>query len=305
MENKSIKSYIFSTIFALIILLLALDYVPENKQRSPNYSFKQYERPLIIAHGGSKLLFPENTLLAFDSSLALGADMLEMDVRLSRDSQLVCIHDESLDRTSNGKGEVARYSLLVLKQLNFAKKFKDLDGNNPYADTIIKIPSLEQVFVRYPLVKLLIEIKDDGESGLKASRELAYLLKKYKRTDDVIISSFHQATLDYFQKITANKYICSAASNEAREFVIKEKLFLSKFQFPQTKILAIPTNESFLSLDKASLINKAQQKGYGIFFWTINSENEMELLIEKKVDGIITDRPDLLIRILQKKGLYP
>jgi glycerophosphoryl diester phosphodiesterase len=60
-----------------------------------------------------------------------------------------------------------------------------------------------------------------------------------------------------------------------------------------------------LSLDKASLINKAQQKGYGIFFWTINSENEMELLIEKKVDGIITDRPDLLIKVLQKKGLYP
>lgn len=305
MVKKSTSIKISTSILILIILLLILDFVPEMKLKDSTFNYNQYQRPLIIAHGGSKLLYPENTLLAFDSSLALGAEVLEMDVRLTRDSQLVCIHDETLDRTSNGKGEVVRYSLLVLKQLNFAKKFQNLEGINPYRDTVIKVPSLEQVFVRYPYVKLIIELKDNGENGRKAARHLAYLLKKYKREKDVIISSFHQSTLDYLQTITHNQYLCSAAMDEVKNFVIKEKLFLSKFHIPQTHSLALPLQSSGFDLAKPSFIHKAFQKGYSVFFWTINDKNEMCDLIEKKVDGIITDRPDLLIQVLQEKGLYP
>ncbi len=301
--KSNIRKKIFSTIGIIVILLIVLDYTPNYKKRENKFNYNSNERPLVIAHRGARLLFPENTITAFDSSIALGVDLLEMDVRITKDSQLVCLHDESLDRTSNGKGKLTRFSLLVIKQLNFAKNFKNFKGENPYADKIIKIPSLEQVLGRYPNTAMMIELKDKGENGKKAARNLAYLLHKYKKNNDVVISAFDEATIAYFRKITNNKYFRTANQNEIKNFVISQKLFLSKFFRPKTQILAIPTHAQNITLNSDNFISKAHQKGYNIHYWTINDVREMEKLISSKVDGIITDRPDLLIKLLKEKGL--
>lgn len=292
---------ILGVLIAFSLLIIIIDYLPEKKIRDKAFSHENFHRPWIIAHGGAKLLFPENTFIAFDSSIAMGVDMLEMDVRLTRDSQLVCLHNETIDETSNGKGKAIRYSLLVLKQLNFGKKFKDLNGNYPYRNKRVRIPSLEQVLVKYPQMPLTIELKDTGENGRKAARFLKYLLNKYHRNDDVIIASFDQATLDYFRSITENKVRTSAARKEVESFVYKSKLFLSKFHQPIAEYLQLPLSASGVDLSSESIISKAHKKGYNIHYWTINDTSEMRKLINLKVDGIITDRPDLLIRILKKE----
>jgi len=292
---------ILGVLVVLSLLLIIIDFLPENNTRDGAFNHNNFHRPWIIAHGGAKLLFPENTFIAFDSSVAMGVDMLEMDVRLTRDSQLVCLHNETIDETSNGKGKAIRYSLLVLKQLNFGKKFKDLNGNYPYQNKRVRIPSLEQVLIKYPQMPLTIEIKDKGENGRKAARFLKYLLNKYKRYDDVIIAAFDQATLDYFRSITGNKVRTSAARKEVESFVYKSKLFLSKFHQPRAQYLQLPVSASGVNLSSESIISKAHKKGYNIHYWTVNDTTEMIRLINLKVDGIITDRPDLLIKLLKKQ----
>jgi len=288
-------------LIAFSLLIIIIDYLPEKNTRDQAFSYKNFHHPWIIAHGGAKLLFPENTFIAFDSSVAMGVDMLEMDVRLTRDSQLVCLHNETIDETSNGKGKAIRYSLLVLKQLNFGKKFKDLNGKYPYKNKHVRIPSLEQVLVKYPQMPLTIELKDKGKNGRKAARYLKYLLNKYKRSDDVIVASFDQATLDYFRSIIGNKVRTSAARKEVESFVYKSKFFLSKFHQPKAQYLQLPVSASGIDLSSASIISKAHKKGYNIHYWTVNDTTEMRRLINLKVDGIITDRPDLLIKIVKKE----
>jgi glycerophosphoryl diester phosphodiesterase len=306
--NKK-KSKIFTSknlisVFAVLILFfIILNYIPEYSKSEVSFNFKMNQRPLVIAHGGAKLLYPENTMLAFDSAMALGVDLLEMDVRITRDSQLVCLHDETLDRTSNGKGDAVRFSLLVLKQINFGRYFQNLDGTYPYKDTIIRIPSLEQVLVRYPYTPMIIELKDKNENGRKAARFLAYLLRKYDKKN-AIISSFDQATLDYFKTITNNQYECSAASDEVKKFVYFQKSFLSRLYKKQSQYLAIPIESSGIKLSNLWFIKDAHKKDYSVLYWTINDTTEMKKLIELKVDGIITDRPDLLISLLKKQEMY-
>lgn len=89
--------------------------------------------PFVVAHGGCKHLFPENTMAAFDGAVALGVDMLEMDVRLTADSVLVTHHDDTLRRTSDGEGLIIGYTLEELGRFNFGAKFAGLERSIPTA----------------------------------------------------------------------------------------------------------------------------------------------------------------------------
>ena len=108
--------------------------------------------PFVVAHGGCKHLFPENTMVAFDGAVALGVDMLEMDVRLTADSVLVTHHDDTLRRTSDGEGLIIGYTLEELGRFNFGAKFAGLEKKYPYRNCRVRITTLESVLLKYCLL---------------------------------------------------------------------------------------------------------------------------------------------------------
>lgn len=123
--------------------------------------------PFVVAHGGCKHLFPENTMVAFDGAVALGVDMLEMDVRLTADSVLVTHHDDTLRRTSDGEGLIIGYTLEELGRFNFGAKFAGLEKKYPYRNCRVRITTLESVLLRYGSVRrMFLEIKGEGGEGL-------------------------------------------------------------------------------------------------------------------------------------------
>src|SRR5688500_1274406 len=121
---------------------------------------------LVYAHRGGAALAPENTIAAFDNGLALGADGLELDVRLSRDGVVVVHHDAMLDRTTDGHGPVAGHSLSELAAVDAGYRFQPPGAEHdrfPFRQQGIRIPTLESVLHRYPDVPLIIELKTGSE----------------------------------------------------------------------------------------------------------------------------------------------
>jgi len=117
----------------------------------------------VIAHGGSKQLWPENTMLAFERSVEMGVDVLEIDMRLTKDEILVCHHDNTIDRMSDGEGELKDFSYEELLAFNFGEGFEDIEGSYPYLEDTVQICKLEDVFDRYQDMYYTVEIKDGVE----------------------------------------------------------------------------------------------------------------------------------------------
>ncbi len=284
-----------------LLTYLAFGFIKSSPDGS--YLKEKSKNPLIIAHGGSKQLFPENTMLAFDGVDRFHPDVLEMDVVLTKDSVLVTHHDPAIERLSNGKGKVVDYTYDEIRRFNFGYKFKDENGNYPYRDTIIPPAKLEEVLEKYgSKYDFCIEMKDySPELGQRASRQLHGLLKKYHMEDRTLVACFEDDVLKYFRKISHETIRTSSGKKQTRQFVVLDLLFLGNFFTGKTAALQIPVERDGFRLNKKSLIDAAHRKNIAVHYWTINDEQEMRDLIDLGADGIITDRPDLLAKILQEK----
>lgn len=259
-------------------------------------------RPMVIAHGGAKLLYPENTMMAFDSVVKMGVDVLEMDLRITKDNVIVTHHDMEIDNTSDGSGNIFDKTYAELEVLNFGFQFVDLQGNKPFQSTKVKIAKLEELFIKYPAIKMIIEIKDEAELGKKAADKVLELINNHNMSDNVIVASFHDDILNYFMEISDGKVPISTSQKEATKFALTAKSLTGFTFFPEEVALQLPMKSSGLNLATSRIINSAHHHNMAIHYWTINEKEDMRSLIEKGADGIITDRPDIMIELLKEMG---
>jgi glycerophosphoryl diester phosphodiesterase len=255
-------------------------------------------RPLVIAHGGGQGLHPPNTLEAFAHSIALGCDALEMDLRVTKDDKLVTLHDETIDRTSDGRGRAIDFTAAELKAKNFGFKFKDPAGTQPYRDTPAHIATLEELFQKYPSTPMIVELKDRGTNGARAAANLNALITHYRRASDVIIASFDDATLNEFRRVSGGNIFTAAAVSTTKAFVLLSRVHLDWFAPTGNQALQIPTTKQGYRLDFPALIRAAHRRNMAVHYWTINEPGEMRRLIDLGADGIMTDRPDLLLNVV-------
>lgn len=286
----------------MIVMYVLLQFVTFSTVRSNNSKFKSKDGfPLVISHRGGKDLFPENTAYAFEQSMLLGVDALELDIHLTKDNQIVTIHDPTIDRTSNGTGYVRDYTYEELKQFNFGAKFTDLNGNQPFLEKrsdVVPI-TVEELFKKYANQTIfLIEIKDDGERGFEAARQLKALIDKYNIVSDVNVATFHDDVHDYYNSIRDVNSPITASQKKATNMVYS---MYGGWDFAMSygyEGMQFPTFHS-VPLDTEYLIAKMHKHGMFVHYWTINDEETMKVLIGKKVDGIITDRPDIQLKLKQ------
>ena len=263
------------------------------------------EAPLVVAHGGAKHLNPENTMMAFDYAVNAKVDILEMDVALTKDTVLVTIHDLTIDDTSDSTGSVIDYTFQELQQFNFAYNFKDLDGNYPYRDTLVKIPSLKEILEKYPNEFMLIEIKDNGANGKLAAEVLLSLIVDYNMSKKVAAFSFSDEVMNHFHSINSAGIFTGASLSDGLAFAAALEANPDTVLPLRYDVLAIPTSFTIplsISLDSDTIITAAHRNEVAIHYWTINEKEEMKSLIQKGVDGIITDRPDLMREALSEEG---
>ena len=218
---------------------------------------------LKIGHRGAKGLAPENTLSSFQKAIDFGCDVIELDVQLTKDKKLLVIHDEKVNRMTNGRGLVKEKILKEIKELSIKKTEK--------------IPTLKEVFnLVNKKIKINIELK-----GENTARPVARLIKKSRwPLDRFFISSFNWEELKKFKKLCPKVKILILAKNRKKDFFEAGK-----------KIKAYGLNLPLKFLNEKK-IEDFHEQGFRVFAWTINQKNDIEKLKLWKIDGITSDYPD-------------
>jgi glycerophosphoryl diester phosphodiesterase len=241
---------------------------------------------MVIAHRGFSGEAPENTLASFRKAIQVGSDMIELDVHFSKDGQVVVIHDDHLERTTNGRGKVADHTLQELKKLDAGSWFGARFSGE-------QIPTLIEV-LELALEKILvnIEIKNGYLGPYTISDLAARTLQEAQRkrmVKRVIFSSFNPSPLERLQE----------GNPHARVALLYHNSWKTPREITGDKPFSLLNlRRSFLNKDK---IAKVHREGLKLNTYTVNSAKEMEQFVRWGIDGIITDHPDRLIRILQKR----
>jgi glycerophosphoryl diester phosphodiesterase len=301
---KNPRFIVIEMMIAFFVLFSIIVYwLPVEKATLPPFLQKENERPLVIAHQGGKHLAPGNTIEAFQNAVDLGADVIETDIHITKDGHLVTIHDPTVDATTDGRGYVKDYTLKELQRLDAAYYFQDLKGESSFRGKHIYVPTLEEVFQRFPDMRINIEVKDDNpeERIEEIVQKLIKLIEEYNMEDKVLIASFDQDIINLVEAYSKGRVATQGGKQEAKKFVILHKLFMRNLYKTNVDAFQLPLQEGNLDLTQPILISGAHRLGLQVHYWTVNDRETMERLINLGADGIITDRPDLLLNILEKR----
>lgn len=288
------------TLLIFLSLVLIGFFVPDAPS---GVYYADVSRPLVIAHQGGDDLWPGDTLFAFEKAVEIGADVLEMDAHLTRDGQIVLMHDEAVDRTTDSTGLIEDLTLEEIRQLDAAYRWSNDDGKTfPYRGQGIQVPTLEELFQRFPEMRYVIEIKLTQNP---IDKPLCDLIRKHNMQEKVMIASFHDEAMQNF-RITCPEVATSASRGEVTQFVLLGKIFLSGLIAPQYQSIQPPYDpeESMnIPIMTERFIREAHAKNIRVEPWTVDDPGLMRQYVEWGIDGIITDRPDLMIEVLEEMGL--
>ncbi|MDF2535012.1 MAG: glycerophosphodiester phosphodiesterase [Bacillales bacterium] len=234
---------------------------------------------LIFAHRGYKAKYPENSMLAFIKALEVGADGIELDVHLTKDDELIVIHDEKLDRTTHTNGYVRDFTLLEIKKAHQSKW--------PFKKKLEPIPTLKEVleWIKHTNLFLNIEIKNNKIQYKDIEQKVVYLIRKYKMEQRVILSSFNHCSLA----------LCHEIAPEIETAILYEDSLFQPWNYAKT-ILATAIHP-YKKVATDEIIKESQRNGISVRPWTVNHPKIMKRLFEVNCAGILTDDPELAYKI--------
>lgn len=261
----------------------------------------EYNQPIILAHRGGSALAPECSPSAFENAAKLGVHGFEIDIRLTKDEEIVVFHDEYTDRVTNLTGRVADYTLEELKKADLGFHFLDLNGENSYRDCGEQIMTLGDLLDKYPQMLINLDIKDAPQSyeGSLMPSKLWRLLEEKQAFHRVVVTSFYDEQIDRFNLYAQNTVALGAGEREVRKAYTA---FTSQFKHlyhPKADVFQIPVRSNMFPLDSPSFIKFLNSLNIPVHYWTIDDPVVMRRLIDNGAKGIITDRPDLAIEALK------
>ena len=281
--------YLITTFILLLMIYVATPYIM-NALGNKRVSINKNHKILIIGHRGGAGMAVENTLQCIEKGIQTGADMIEVDVHMTKDGELVVCHDQTIDRTTNGTGRIAEMTLAEIKKFNIV----DTEGNTIKE----KIPTLNEVLEQINgKCKLLIEIKRTHNLYLGIEAKLLSVIKNHNASEWTVIQSFNDTvlktlhTLDKtvrLEKLIVFKFqwLPIIFDGTFTTFNLKKYHYISSFNFHYRAVTS-------------SLIQELHTHGKEIKIWTLEEPNKQSL---PPVDGIITNRPDLWVSFIKFKS---
>jgi len=246
----------------------------------------------VIAHRGGRGLIPGNTIEAAINAVNIGSDIIEIDVHLTADDILVVRHDASIDTTTNGTGQISAMSLADIQ--GYDAGFHEIDYPDAVNQESLTVPALGALFSKLPDEKYLIELKPQD---LSAANGLCRLVRQHNMQDQVMVGSFHTQVLKHFRR-ECPEIPTSLGRTEITQLVLLEKLGLSHLFAIEGYAIHIPIIYGVIDILSLSLVNQMHARNVRVDTWTLNDSEYMHQSISLGVDGIITDRPDVLLDLL-------
>ena len=321
-KGKGLK--VFLCILAgLVLFWTVINLIPPKKVMENNPFIKgKDELPMIAAHRGGGVSNPENTLMAFRAAVnEYGIQICETDLWMTKDGHLVYSHDGTINRMACPEGAqtvtIAEHTLAELRAYNMGYNFKDpVSGEYPYREATeaeqealgLKILEFDELLAEFYETNkdllFIVEIKNGGETGFAAAdiidRTLTERFPDYK--GNLVVGTFHPE-IEADLKADHSTLMRGASTAGAAGFIITQMLGVNLFSGADFNCLQIPMAYTIkgirLDLTWRTYIERAHRRNIAVQFWTINDEEDMRFLIERDVDAIMTDDPQLLKRVLE------
>jgi len=250
--------------------------------------------PLLIAHRGGGGLAPENTLAAFrQAAQRWPVDMMELDVHATADGHCVVIHDDTVDRTTDGHGAVAALTLTQLKELDAGYRFTR-DGEHPFRGRGVSVPTLDEVMDALPGMRLTVEVKAAAAQTL-----LFDAVRRHDALERVVAAGIHDRERTLFGTYDG---AISASSEMIRTFWVFHRLRLARLRRIRADVVQVPERQGGIRVVTPRFIRDVHAQGLSVHVWTVNETADMRRLLDWGVDGIITDRPDRLARVFTDRA---
>jgi len=273
-----------------------------NPSTLKSLNFFSGAKPRIIGHRGAAGEAPENTLPSFQRALADGAGFVELDLRGTADGEVVIIHDETVDRTTDGRGPVNGINLRELKRLDAGYRFsKDAGMTHPYRGQRIEIPTLAELFSFLPEVRAIAEIKQSSPSIVKRVYETVC---KAGKEHDVLFATEDDRIMQEIRSELGKSPVQIATGfcyDEVAAFIEWLERGAAESYRPPGEAMQLPREFQGRTLVSAETVHAAHELGTEMFVWTINDLDEMARLLSLGADGIITDYPARLRALLAGK----
>lgn len=254
-------------------------------------------RPLVIPHGGGDAMFPEDTLYAYEHSMAMGGDVIDADVFLTADDVPIAFHDSTLERTTNGTGRVEDKTYAQLAGLDAGWNF-ELAGKHPFRGMGIGIPTIEAILRKFPHTLATLDLKDIRTAAV---RPLCTLLRTLGRTTDVYIG------VDAADQVMLFRQLCPevhTSGTDAERRAMRAARAAGDTTFVTNQLVGQP---EFCSADGTRRITSdylaySHSKNIAVLTWVVDDPKDMADLIGMGIDGIYTRRPDVMVELLHDTG---
>jgi glycerophosphoryl diester phosphodiesterase len=242
---------------------------------------------------------PENTLEAFRLAAVSGAGGLELDVHMAFDGYIVVVHDDAVDRTTDGSGFVRDMTLRELQSLDAGYRFTLDDGATyPYQGRGVRVPELGEVFREFPDHCVNIDIKE-AQPGIEAA--LLKTIVDAGAEDRTLVVSEWLAAVDRFRELSGGRISTGASWPEIEDFYRLSNLRQEHLLHPSYDALQVPTEYSGYRVVTPRFVEAAHIRGVRVDVWTIDDPSEMRRLLDLSVDVVMTNRPEVLSEVLEER----
>lgn len=253
--------------------------------------------PVPFIHRGGAAIVPEDTIPGFREGLSHGDGVIECDVHTTVDGELVVMHDAKVDRTTDGVGRISRMSIAEVGALDAGYLFSPDDGRTfPWRGRGVRVPTLAQVYAEFPTVPVNIEIKRGGLPDIE--QRVADVVAAAGAQERTLVVSQSWATMRRFRKVSGGAVATASSLWELLGWWLLGLVQLTGLVDPAFQALQPPEKFWGLRIVSRGFVRAAHRRGLRVDVWTINEEADMRRLLGWGVDGIMTDRPDLLARVL-------
>lgn len=255
--------------------------------------------PVNLAHRGASARWPENTLEAFRAAAGSSTCGLELDVHVTRDGTVVVVHDDTVNRTTNGSGAVREMSLAEVRALDAGYRFTSDGGHSyPYRGLEHRVPTLEEVFRRFPSSAINIDIKEALPGAEDAVMRVIEGCGAERRA---LVASQKHGVVRRFRRLSGGRVSTSASKLEIGVFYFLSRLRLQRLLRPAYDALQVPVTHRGIRIVTPRFVAAAHERGVRVDVWTIDDPGEMRRLLDLGVDVIMTNRPELLEQVLQER----
>lgn len=296
------KTKVALTVGAASVAAWAASKVVANPIPREGKEALDFNKPVILAHRGGYFEAPEHTQAAFSKSAGLGVHGFAVDIRLTKDEEIIVFHDEFTDRTTDFSGRIADYTLMELKKADAGYRFEDGAGHYPYRGKGEVILTLRELLENFPQLLIAINLKDspDTYGGSLMPSKLWRLLDELGAEDRVAVTSAYDEQTDRFNLYAQNRVATGAGDSEVKKAYAAFTSKLGHLYNPRADLFRIPLKLGVFPLATEGFIQFLKQLNIPVYFEDVTDKDVCVKLLSIGASGFITDRPTVAMEIIQK-----